>query len=63
MGTESDDGQRQDSGEARALCVRLPLAQYRLVRTIAVTRDMANAAVISWAVELLERYVDAGGVR
>lgn len=47
----------------RALSVRLPIGQYRTVRTVAVTKDMTNAEVIAWAVELLDRYVQGGGER
>ena len=52
-----------DAQDERVLTVRVPVAQYRTVRTVAVTQDMANAEVIIWAIELLERYVAGGGAR
>ena len=49
--------------EGRAVSVRLHLSHYRLIRTIAVTRDLTNSGVVEWALELLDRHVQAGGSR
>jgi hypothetical protein len=49
--------------ETRVLCVRVPVAQFRVVRRVAVTHDLKNSEVITWAIELLDRHVRSGGER
>jgi hypothetical protein len=60
---ESTNADLKAAPGLRALCVRLNAQRYRAIRTIAVSNDLTNAEVISWAMELLERYVAAGGER
>ena len=60
-GTEID--KTNEEQDDRVLSIRLPVDRYRVVRTIGVTRDLNNAEVVVWAIELLERHVAAGGAR
>jgi hypothetical protein len=58
---ESDSPSASGDERVRVVTVRLPAAHFRRLRAIAVTRDLTNSQTTSWAIELLGRYVDAGG--
>jgi len=61
--SREEEKEHDDAQDERVLTVRVPVAAYRVVRTIAVTTDKSNADVIAWAIELLEKHVAAGGAR
>ena len=49
--------------EPRLLHVKIPATTHEFIRTMALQQKATNAQVVSWAVELLRRYVQAGGAR
>lgn len=51
------------TSETRALCVRVARQDYLTIRSIAITQGLTNSQITAWAIELLRRYVQAGGAR
>lgn len=49
--------------EPRLLHVRIPALDHEFIRTLAFSQKVTNADVLSWSIELLRRYVAAGGER
>ncbi len=45
----------------RLLHVRVPAATHEFIRHTAFSQRATNATVVAWAVELLRRYIQAGG--
>jgi hypothetical protein len=51
------------ASETRALCVRVDRRDYLTIRSIAITQGLTNSQITAWAIDLLRRYVHAGGAR